>query len=149
MLPRRQCTQTGNLPAKIWAQLQSNLDKHDVRDTAHRTYRTHVLCRWIKMQPCQCAIAAAQAWLMMKIQYIFVSMCLIAQPATCLVHSQQYLAQVTDGHDSTWTKAVRTMIHTAELCKLVLEIHSFRLLSSANGIVNDCWGSEALIGIAA
>ncbi len=105
MLPRRQCTQTGNLPAKFWAQLQSNLQKHDVRDAAHGTYKTqcacHVLCKRIKiqMQPCQRAIAARQAWLMMKIQYILVSTCLIAQPATRLVHSQQCLAQATDGHD--------------------------------------------------
>ncbi len=84
-----------------------------------------------------------------KIQYILVSTCLIAQPATCLVHSQQCLAQATDGHDSKWTKAVKTMIHTAELCKLVLEIHSCRLLSPGNGIVNGRWGSETLIGIAA
>jgi hypothetical protein len=101
MLPRRQCTQTGILPAKFWAQLQSNLQKHDVRDAAHGTYKTHVLCKRIKiqMQPCQRAIAAKQAWLMMNTQYILVSTCLIAQPATRLVHSQQCLAQATDGHD--------------------------------------------------
>ncbi len=151
MLPRRQCTQTGNLPAKFWAQLQSNLQKHDVRDAAHGTYKTHILCKWIKiqMQPYQCAVAANAG---LAADENSVHSCFNvsnSQPATSLVHSQHCLAQATDGHDSKWTKAVKTMIHTAELCKLVLEIHSFRLLSPGNGIVNGRWRSEALIGIAA